>query len=159
MSVKRKIHEEHGQKITQQLQDALKTAAYYFALSGGISFFVPVQVLLGGSQHQFDPVELVDLGSTRIVVDGRYIGLGIEPADLLDDALAHDVVGEAAEGLDADDVGNAALYKLHHLAGQGSKCLLFAYSLFMGFKSVSIRWMAALHTRAVLLLVPRFSAL
>ena len=60
-----------------------------------------MQVLLGGGQHQLDPVELVDLGSARIVVDGRYIGLGIEPADLLDDALAHDVVGEAAEGLDA----------------------------------------------------------
>ncbi len=39
-------------------------------------------------------------------------------AQLFDDALAHDVVGEAGEGLGADDIGHALVDELEHLAGE-----------------------------------------
>ena len=49
---------------------------------------------------------------------GVMLAAGIQRADLVDHALAHDVVGQAAEGLGADDVAVAALHQLDHLGGQ-----------------------------------------
>ena len=39
------------------------------------------------------------------------------PAKLLDDAFSHDVVGQTAEGLGADDVVYAAVDQLQHFSG------------------------------------------
>ena len=51
-----------------------------------------IQILARGREHELDAVELVDLGSARVIVHGDDIGLGIGAAQGLDDALADDVV-------------------------------------------------------------------
>ena len=66
-------------------------------------------------QHQLQAVFLVDAGGARIVVDGDDIGLGILLPQGADGALAGDVVGQAAEGLHAHDVGHAGIDQLAHL--------------------------------------------
>ncbi len=82
----------------------------------------PSGVLLGQAtgvgQHQLDAVLLVDLGGAGVVVDGHDIAPGVVVLELADHALAHDVVGQAAEGLGADDVGHAGVDELQHLGGE-----------------------------------------
>ena len=68
-----------------------------------------IQVFMGSSQHQLDPVQLVYLAGSGIIVHGNDVGLWMLAAQLLDDALSNDMVGQAAKGLDADDVPGAAL--------------------------------------------------
>ena len=59
-------------------------------------------------QHQLDAVLLVDLGGAGVIVDGYDVGVGVVVLQAAHHALAHDVVGQAAEGLGADDVGGAS---------------------------------------------------
>ena len=63
-----------------------------------------IQVFMGSSQHQLDPVQLVYLAGSGIIVHGNDVGFRMLAAQLLDDALSNDMVGQAAKGLDADDV-------------------------------------------------------
>ena len=76
------------------------------------------KIFVGGGQHQLDAVQLVDLAGARIVIHGHDIGLREGLAELLDHAFSHHMVGEAAEGLRADNVGDIAMDQLNHLAGQ-----------------------------------------
>ena len=76
------------------------------------------QIFLSGGQHQLDPVQLVDFACSGIVVDGHDIGEREAPAQFLDDAFADHVVGQAAEGLGADDIVDAAVDQFYHLACQ-----------------------------------------
>ena len=79
-----------------------------------------IQVFMGSSQHQLDPVQLVYLAGSGIIVHGNDVGLWMLAAQLLDDALSNDMVGQAAKGLDADDVPGAALDELQHFPGQAA---------------------------------------
>ena len=58
------------------------------------------QILLGGGEHELDAVELVDFAGAGIVVDGHDVGGRISLPQGFDNALAYDVVRQAAEGLD-----------------------------------------------------------
>ncbi len=77
-----------------------------------------VEVLLGSREHQLDAVQLVYFRCTRIVINRGDIGIRINTADCLDDALSHDVIRQAAERLDTDDVLHTMLEKTYHLTGQ-----------------------------------------
>ena len=74
-------------------------------------------ILGGGGEHQLDAVQLIDLAGTGIVVDRHDIGSGILFAQFLDHALAYYVVGQAAEGLAADNIGYTAVNQFHHFSG------------------------------------------
>ena len=63
-----------------------------------------VQLFAGNGQHQLDAVLLIDAGGAGVVVHGGDVRVRVQGADLIDHALAHDVVGQTAEGLGADDV-------------------------------------------------------
>ena len=65
-----------------------------------------------------DTVQLVYLAGAGVIIDGDNVGGGILSAQLLDNALAHHMVRQTAEGLTAYNVGNTAVDQLHHLAGQ-----------------------------------------
>lgn len=80
--------------------------------------FALLQILLGGGEHEFDSVELVDFAGTGIVVDGHDVGGRICLPEGFDDALTYDVVRQAAEGLGTYDVRYAFLDQFHHLTGQ-----------------------------------------
>ena len=69
-------------------------------------------------EHELDPVELVDLTGSGIVVDGDDVGAGVLMAQLLDNALSDDMVRQAAEGLCTDDIVDAGVDQLDHFAGQ-----------------------------------------
>ena len=64
-------------------------------------------VFLGHADHELNAVELVDLRCTGVVVHRNDVALGMLTAQLLDHGLAHHVIGQAREGLRADDVGRA----------------------------------------------------
>ena len=51
---------------------------------------------MGSSQHQLDPVQLVYLAGSGIIVHGNDVGFRMLAAQLLDDALSNDMVGQAA---------------------------------------------------------------
>ena len=72
-------------------------------------------VLLGHADHELDAVELVDLGCTGVIVHCDDVALGVLAAQLLDHGLAHHVVGQAREGLRADDVGRTMVDQVEHL--------------------------------------------
>ena len=72
-----------------------------------VPLFVVPQVLLRGSQHQLDTIQLVDLRSAGIIVDGHNIGTRVGTADFLDDTLAYDVVRQAGKWLGADNIVDA----------------------------------------------------
>ena len=76
------------------------------------------QVFVGGTEHQLDTVQLVYLRSARIIVNGHNISLRVIRPDMLDNALSDDVIRQAAKRLDADNVHDAAVDQIHHLAGQ-----------------------------------------
>ena len=76
-----------------------------------------LQVFLRGRKHQLDSIELVDLGSTRIIVDGHNIRRRELMADLLDNALANDVVWQAGKRLCTDDIACTLVDQLEHLSG------------------------------------------
>ena len=77
-----------------------------------------MHILARCGQHQLDPVQLVDFAGPRIVVDGYDVGLRVPPAQFFDHAFSHHMVGQAGEGLGADDVGRAAVDQLQHLPGE-----------------------------------------
>ena len=52
-----------------------------------------IQVFMGSSQHQLDPVQLVYLAGSGIIVHGNDVGFRMLAAQLLDDALSNDMVG------------------------------------------------------------------
>ena len=83
--------------------------------AGGGRLFQP---LAGHGQHQLDAVFLVDPGGAGVIVHGGDVRLGVAGADLVDHALAHNVVGQAAERLGAHNVAIAALHQLNHLGGE-----------------------------------------
>lgn len=72
----------------------------------------------GCRQHQLDPVELIDLAGTGVIVHRRDVCPGIGLPQGLDDALADDMVRKTGKGLNTHDVGCAARQQLHHLAGK-----------------------------------------
>ena len=111
------------------LQSALTSSIFFTEsfthaiYSGDREYSLPLTGLLFHSlprrrQHELDPVQLIDFRCARVVVDRCNIGLRISGPELLDDAFPDDVVGQAGEGLDADDVGDTALDEFQHLAGQ-----------------------------------------
>lgn len=75
------------------------------------------QVLLGGGEHELDAVELVDFAGAGVVVDGYDVGGRICLPEGFDNALAYNVVRQAAEGLGTYDVWYAFLDQFHHLTG------------------------------------------
>ena len=72
-----------------------------FPYRAGFFLLLLLQVLHRGGEHQLDAVELIDLAGAGVIVHGGDIGVGIGLAQGLDDAFAHNVVGQAGEGLDA----------------------------------------------------------
>ena len=72
-------------------------------------------VLLGHADHELNAVELVDLGRAGVVVHRNDVALGMLAAQLLDHGLAHHVIGQAREGLRADDVGRTVVNQIEHL--------------------------------------------
>ena len=72
----------------------------------------------GVGQHQLDPVLLVDLGGAGVIVDGHDVGVRVVVLQLADHTLAHNVVGQAAEGLGAHDVLVPEVNELQHLGGE-----------------------------------------
>ena len=72
--------------------------------------------LLCHGKHQFQAVELVDLTRARIAVNRCDVRAVIRLAQVVHDALARNVIRQAAERLQTDDVGNALLDELDHLA-------------------------------------------
>lgn len=79
--------------------------------------FALLQILLGGGEHEFDSVELVDFAGTGIIVDGYDVGGRICLPQGLDNALTYHVVRQAAEWLGTYDVRYALLDQFHHLTG------------------------------------------
>lgn len=57
-----------------------------------------IQVFMGSSQHQLDPVQLVYLAGSGIIVHGNDVGFRMLAAQLLDDALSNDMVGRQPKG-------------------------------------------------------------
>ena len=76
------------------------------------------QIFICSRKHQLDPIELVDFAGSRIKVDCYDIGSRISSSELFDDTFSDDMVRQAAERLDADDVVDTALDELQHLTGQ-----------------------------------------
>ena len=72
----------------------------------------------GVGQHQLDAVLLVDLGGARVIVNGYDVAPGVVVLQLSDHTLSYDVVGQAAKGLGADDVGHPGVDELQHLGGE-----------------------------------------
>ena len=75
-------------------------------------------VLLGHADHELDTVELVDLARARVVVNGHDIALRVQTAQLLAHSLAHHMVGQAREGLRADDVRRTMVDQVEHLGSE-----------------------------------------
>lgn len=92
----------------------IKQQVLYSTLFHAFALF---QILLGGGEHELDAVELVDFAGAGIVVDGHDVGGRISFPQGFDNALAYDVVRQAAEGLGTYDVWYAFLDQFDHLTG------------------------------------------
>ncbi len=68
-----------------------------------------LQIFLCRRKHQFNPVQLVYLAGSRVIVYGDNIGIGIIIPKFLNHAFSHDVVRQAAKGLGAYDIAYAAV--------------------------------------------------
>ena len=73
---------------------------------------------LGVGQHQLNPVFLIDFGGAGVVVNGHNIAVRILLFQLADHPLAHNVVGQAAEGLGAYDIAGTGVDELQHFSGE-----------------------------------------
>ena len=82
-----------------------------------------LQVLKSAVDHQLDPVELVDLRRSRIVIHRDYICLRIRIPDAADHPFAHNVIWQAGKRLDADDVRRALLDQVEHFRSLENKKL------------------------------------
>ena len=86
----------------------LYTADNVFLLRRRSGFpFLLSELLPGVGQHQLDAVLLIDRRSRGVIINGHDVGIGIIVLQRTDHTFAHDVVGQASEGLRAHDVGNA----------------------------------------------------
>ena len=63
-------------------------------------------------KHKLDSVQLIYLAGARVVVNSNNICFRMPAADLLDHALAYNVVWQAAKGLNTHDVRYAAVDQL-----------------------------------------------
>ena len=81
-------------------------------------FFLLRPTLFSNCQHEFETVELIDFTRTSITIDGRDVSSLVGVAQFMHNALARDMVGQAAEGLQADHIGHAGVDKLDHFASQ-----------------------------------------
>ena len=70
-----------------------------------------------GGEHEFYSVLLIDARCRRVVVDGHDVLVFKQLLQGTHRALARDVVGQAAEGLRADDVLRSRLGERRHLGG------------------------------------------
>ena len=85
---------------------------YYVILRVFLAIWLLLQVLIRSRKHQLNTIELVDLRSARIVVNRHNIRLRILLADCLNNTLADNMVRQARERLDADDIVNIAVDQL-----------------------------------------------
>lgn len=76
-----------------------------------------LQLLYCRSKHELDAVELVYLGCARVVVYGYDVAFRMATAQLLDYALAYDVVWQTGKRLGADNIRHAAMNQLNHFGG------------------------------------------
>ena len=70
-----------------------------------------------GREHELDSVLLIDARCRRVVVDGHDILVFKQLLQSTHRALARDMVGQAPEGLRADDVLRSRLGERRHLGG------------------------------------------
>ena len=69
-------------------------------------------------QHKFYTVELIDARSSRVVINGDDIDVGLFFLDRTDHSLTAYVVGQTAKGLCADNVFDADVVQLQHFGGE-----------------------------------------
>ena len=81
-------------------------------------FFLLWPAFFGYSEHEFQAVELIYFTRTGIAVDGRNISPLVGVTQFMHDALACNMVGQAAEGLQADHIRHTGVDELDHFAGQ-----------------------------------------
>ena len=79
-----------------------------------LSLFNGVLLISAVCKHQLYSVFLIYRGSTRVVVNGNNIYVGIFFLDRLHHTLAADVVWQTAKGLCANDICNSFVCKLKH---------------------------------------------
>ena len=70
--------------------------------------------LLSCSQHKLNAIFLIYLGGAGILVYGQNIGLVGNFLNLINHAATSDMIGQAAKGLSANNIGVAAVHKLQH---------------------------------------------
>ena len=69
---------------------------------------------VGHGHEQLDPVELVRLAAAGIVVHRHEVGVGPDALQFFEYALARNVVGQAAERLEAQDVAHPVVDEFQH---------------------------------------------
>ena len=74
--------------------------------------------LFSYGEHEFESVKLIYFTRTSIAVDGRDISPLVSVAQFMHHALARNMVGQAAEGLQANYIGYAGVDELDHFASQ-----------------------------------------
>ena len=75
------------------------------------SFALP-QILLGGGEHEFDSVELVDFACTWVEINCYDIRLRIASAKFFDNSLTYDMVRQAGEWLCTYDIWRTTVDQL-----------------------------------------------
>ena len=98
-------------------QASLKTSAVHHRIAM-LLFFLLWPALFGYGKHEFQAIELVDFTRTGIAVDGCDVSPLVGIAQFMHYALARNMVGQAAEGLQADYIGYAGVDELDHFASQ-----------------------------------------
>ena len=98
-------------------QVSLKISAVHHRIAM-LLFFLLWPAFFGHRQHEFQAVELIDFTRAGIAVDGCDISSLVGIAQFMHNALARNMVGQAAEGLQADHIGHAGVDKLDHFASQ-----------------------------------------
>ena len=81
-------------------------------------FFLLGPAFFGYGQHEFESVKLIYLTRSSIAVDGRDISPLVGVAQFMHYALARNMVGQAAEGLQTDYIGYTGVDELDHFASQ-----------------------------------------
>ena len=98
-------------------QASLKTSAVHHRIAM-LLFFLLWPAFFGYGEHEFESVKLIYFARTGIAVDGRDIGPFVGVAQFMHNALARNMVGQAAEGLQANYIGYAGVDELDHFASQ-----------------------------------------
>ena len=76
------------------------------------------QIFIGGGQHKFNTVDLVDLAGARIVVDGYDIGARICISKFFNNAFSNNMVRQTAKWLRADNIAGSLMNQFNHFTGQ-----------------------------------------